>query len=122
MEQWKKAARSDEHAFTSWWMAGCLHRLSGRQPAGGSSVLVWTVFCWETLGLAIHVDVTLTCTNYPSIVAETVLADGCGLFQQDSVPCRSAAPQPVSRYNYGINFKNHCFVFKLLHSRGFQRT
>lgn len=84
---------------------GWLQRLSGRQ-------LVEAV-CWFGRCSAgkpwVHVDVTLTCTNYPSIVAETV--HGCGLFQQDSVPCRSAAPQPVSRYNYGINFKNlHCLV------------
>ena len=32
----------------------------GRQQAGGGSVMFWAMFCWETLGPAIHVDVNLT--------------------------------------------------------------
>ena len=69
----------------------------GRRQAGGGSVMVWAVFCWETFGPAIHVDVTLTCTTYLSIVAdhehpfmEMVFPDGCGLFQQDNAPCLKA--------------------------------
>ena len=49
------------------------------------------------LGPAIHVDDTLTCTTYLSIVADQVyplmvmvFPDGCGLFQQDNVPCHKA--------------------------------
>ncbi|KAK3513688.1 hypothetical protein QTP70_028775 [Hemibagrus guttatus] len=49
------------------------------------------MFCWETLGPAIHVDFTLARTTYLSIAAdhvhpfmETVFPDGCGLFQQDN--------------------------------------
>ena len=56
--------------------------------------MLWAMFCWETLGSAIHVDVTLTCATYLSITAdhvhpfmERVFPDGCGLFQQDNVPC-----------------------------------
>ena len=30
----------------------------GRRQAGGGSVMLWAIFCWETLGPAIHVDVT----------------------------------------------------------------
>ncbi|KAK3557200.1 hypothetical protein QTP70_026141, partial [Hemibagrus guttatus] len=28
----------------------------GRRQAGGGSVMLWAMFCWETLGSAIHVD------------------------------------------------------------------
>ena len=64
----------------------------GRRQASRGSVILWAMFCWETLCSAIHVDVTLTCTTYLNIVAdhgqpfmETVCPDGCGLFQQDKV-------------------------------------
>ena len=69
----------------------------GRRQAGRGSVMLWVMFCWETLGPAIHVDVTLTHTTYLSIVAdhvhpfmETVFPGGSGLFQQDNVPCHKA--------------------------------
>ena len=44
----------------------------GNRQAGGGSVMFWAMFCWETLGPAIHVDVTLTRTTYLSIVADHV--------------------------------------------------
>ena len=51
------------------------------------------MFCWETLGPGIHVDVTLTRTTYLNIVADQVhpfmamvFPDGSGLFQQDNAP------------------------------------
>ncbi|KAK3511175.1 hypothetical protein QTP70_032220, partial [Hemibagrus guttatus] len=45
----------------------------GRRQASRGSVMLWAVFCWETLGPAIiHVDVTLTCTTYLSIAADHV--------------------------------------------------
>ena len=54
------------------------------------------MFCCETLGPGIHVDVTLTCTTYLNIVADqvhpfmaTVFPDGSGLFQQDNAPCHT---------------------------------
>ncbi len=63
-----------------------------RRQAGRGSVMLWAMFCWETLGPAIHVDVT-----YLSIVAdhghsfmETVFPGGCGLFRQDNAPCYKA--------------------------------
>lgn len=34
--------------------------------------MFWAVFCWETLASAIHEDVTLTRTTYPSIAADPV--------------------------------------------------
>ena len=59
--------------------------------------MLWPMFCWETLGPAIYVDVTLTLTTYLSIVADhihpfmkTVFPDGCGLFQQDNALCHKA--------------------------------
>ncbi|KAK3533885.1 hypothetical protein QTP70_033007 [Hemibagrus guttatus] len=69
----------------------------GRRRAGGGSLMLWAMFCWETLGPAIHGDVTLTRSTYLSIVTdhvhpfmETVFPDGCGLFQQDNAPCHKA--------------------------------
>ncbi|MCJ8749228.1 hypothetical protein PDJAM_G00173930 [Pangasius djambal] len=34
--------------------------------------MLWAMFCWETLGPGIHVDVTSTCTTYLNIVADRV--------------------------------------------------
>ncbi|KAK3548209.1 hypothetical protein QTP70_005161 [Hemibagrus guttatus] len=55
------------------------------------------MFCWETLGPAFHVDVTVTRSTYLSIAVdhvhsfmETLFPDGCGLFQQDNAPCHKA--------------------------------
>ena len=45
----------------------------GRRQAIGGSVMVWAMFCCETLYPAIHLDVTLTLTIYLSIVAEYVV-------------------------------------------------
>ena len=52
--------------------------------------MLWSKFCWEISGHAIHVDLH---TTYLSVVAdhvypftETVFPDGCGLFQEDNVP------------------------------------
>jgi len=79
-EQWKKLAWSDESRFLLHHVDGrvCVRRLPGehmapgctmgRRQAGGGSVMLWAMFCWETLGPAIHVDVTLTRTTYLSIV------------------------------------------------------
>ncbi|KAK3528244.1 hypothetical protein QTP86_027960, partial [Hemibagrus guttatus] len=44
----------------------------GRRRAGGGSVMLWAMFCWETLGPAIHVDITLTCTTYLNNAADHV--------------------------------------------------
>ncbi len=71
-----------------WWITFYLHHVDGlvhvrclpgehmapggtmgRRQASGGSVMLWTMFCWETLGPAFHVDVTLTCTTYLSIAA-----------------------------------------------------
>ena len=69
----------------------------GRKQAGGGRVMLWPMFCRETLGLAIHVDVTLIRITYPGIVAdhvhpfmETVFPDGSGIFQQDKASCHKA--------------------------------
>ena len=59
--------------------------------------MLWAMLWWETLGPAIHVDVTLTHTAYLSIVAdhvhpfmEKVFPDGYGLIQQDNAPFHKA--------------------------------
>ncbi|MCI4378051.1 hypothetical protein PGIGA_G00211420 [Pangasianodon gigas] len=44
----------------------------GRRQAGRGSVMLWAMFCWETLGPGIHVDVTLTRTTYLNIAADDV--------------------------------------------------
>ena len=109
MEQWKKVAWSDESRFLLHHVDGrvrvrCLPGeemapgcTMGRRQAGGGSVMLWAMFCWETLGPGIHVDVTLTRTTYLNIVADqvhpfmaTVFPDGSGLFQQDNAPCHTA--------------------------------
>lgn len=38
----------------------------GRRQANEGCVMLWVMFCWETLGPAIHVGVTLTHTTYLS--------------------------------------------------------
>ncbi|MCI4382560.1 hypothetical protein PGIGA_G00016250 [Pangasianodon gigas] len=66
----------------------------GRRQAGSGSVMLWAMFCWETLSQGIHVDVTLTRTTYLNIIADpfmaTVFPNGSSLFQQDNVPCHTA--------------------------------
>ncbi|KAK3555298.1 hypothetical protein QTP86_014983, partial [Hemibagrus guttatus] len=41
-----------------------------RRQVSRVSLMIWVVFCWEALGPAIHVNVTLICTTYLSIVAD----------------------------------------------------
>ena len=64
------------------------------KKAGGGSMMLWAMFCWETLSPDIHVDVTLTRNTYLNIVSDQVypfmakvFPDGSGLFQQDNAPC-----------------------------------
>ena len=75
LEKWKKVAWSDESRFLLDHVDGRVRvrRLPGevmvpgctvgRQQAGGGSVMLWAMVCWETLGLAIHVDINLTCAT-----------------------------------------------------------
>ena len=86
----------------------------GRRQAGGGSVMLWAMFCWETLDPAIQVDVNLTGTTYLSIVAdhvhsfmETVFPDGCGLFQSGNAQCHKA--KTVQEW-----FEEHNNEFELL--------
>ena len=46
------------------------HCLTGQ--GSGGSVIHWAMFCWETWSPAIHMDVTLTCITYLSIVAGNI--------------------------------------------------
>ena len=71
LEQWKKIAWSDESRFLLDHVDGRVrvrHKAGevmapgytvGRRQAGGGSVMLWAMFCWETLGSTIHVDVNL---------------------------------------------------------------
>ncbi|KAK3564923.1 hypothetical protein QTP86_031044 [Hemibagrus guttatus] len=85
--------KTEEFAISGFSHGTSMH-YGKKASQGGGSVMLWAMFCWETLGPAIHVDVTLTRTTYLSIVTdhvhplmETVFPDGCGLFQQDNAPC-----------------------------------
>lgn len=69
----------------------------GRRHTGRGSAMLWAMSFWETLGPAIHVEVTLTHTTNLHIVAdqehpvmEMVFSNGSGLFQQDNAPCQTA--------------------------------
>ena len=80
-------------------------------------MIIWAMFCWETLSPAINVNVTMTHTTYLSIVAdhvhpfmETVFPDGCGLFQQDNKPCHKA--KMVQEW-----FEEHSNKFEVLASK-----
>ncbi|MCI4389581.1 hypothetical protein PGIGA_G00099830 [Pangasianodon gigas] len=44
----------------------------GRRQACGGSAMLWAMFCWETSGPGIHVDVILTHTTYLNIAADQV--------------------------------------------------
>lgn len=101
-EQWKKVAWSGECRFILHDVDGqvCVRRLSGGEVEPectvGGVVMLWAMFCWETLGPAVHVDDALTGSTYLNIIAdqvhpfmETVFPDGSGLFQQDNAPCRT---------------------------------
>lgn len=60
----------------------------GRSQAGGGSVMIWAMFCWETFAPAIYVDVTLTCNtnlkmaDHVHALMETVLPDGVASFSR----------------------------------------
>ena len=109
MEQWKEFAWSDDSRFLLDHVNGSVlvRRLPGevmspgctvgRRQAGGGSVMLWEMFCLETLGPAIHVDINLTRVNDLNIIADQVhpfmamvFPDGSGLFQQDNAPCHTA--------------------------------
>ncbi|KAJ8276573.1 hypothetical protein COCON_G00083250, partial [Conger conger] len=109
LEQWKKVVWSDESRFLLHHVDGQVRvrSLPGEEMApectverrqdGGGSMMLWAMFCWETLGPGIHVDVNLTHATYLNIVADqvhpfmaTVFPDGSGLFQQDNAPCHTA--------------------------------
>ncbi|KAJ7326848.1 hypothetical protein JRQ81_016607 [Phrynocephalus forsythii] len=69
----------------------------GKRQIVGGSVMLQTMFWWETLGPGIHADVNLTRSTYEDIAAnnlppfkEMVFLDGSGLFQQDNEPCLTA--------------------------------
>uniref|UniRef100_A0AAY5KZE1 Tc1-like transposase DDE domain-containing protein n=1 Tax=Esox lucius TaxID=8010 RepID=A0AAY5KZE1_ESOLU len=102
-------ARSDESRFLLHHVEGRVRVRSlsrghmgpgctmGSRQASRGSVMLWAMFCWETLGPAIHVDVTLTRTTYLSIVVDhvhpfkaTIFPVGIGLFKQDNEPCHKA--------------------------------
>lgn len=105
-EQWKKVAWSGESRFLLYQADGevRVRRLTeketasdGTEAGGGGTVMLWAMFCWETLGPVINLDAALTCNTYVDILAdqvhpfmEAVFPDGSGLFQQDNAPCHTA--------------------------------
>ncbi|KAK3531484.1 hypothetical protein QTP70_023275, partial [Hemibagrus guttatus] len=94
----------------------------GKKPVEAVSCF-GKLFCCETSGPAIHVDVTLTCTTYLSTVAdhvhpfmETVFPDACGLFQQDNAPCHKA--KMVQEWFDEHNNKFEVFIGHMIHLTG----
>ncbi len=75
MEQWKKGSWSDESHFLLHHLDGCVRCLPGehmapgctmgRRQAGGGSVMLCGMFCWETLAPVMHVDFTFTHDHLP---------------------------------------------------------
>lgn len=103
MEQWKKAAWSDElcfHAPCSACM--CMIYLGNLAPGcmmGRRQVMAVWGFRAKPARKAwgVHVDVTLRCTTYLNTAAEhahlfmrMIFPDGCGLFLQDNALYRKA--------------------------------
>ncbi|MCJ8744457.1 hypothetical protein PDJAM_G00118960 [Pangasius djambal] len=75
--------------------------------------MLWAMFCWETLGPGIHVDVALTRATRLNIAADqvhpfmaAVFTNGSGLFQQDNAPCHTAK-------NVQERFEEHDKEFKV---------
>lgn len=83
-EQLKEVALFDEshfllHHVDDWTY---VHRLPGgemapgctigKRQAGRCSVMLWAMFCWDSLGPAIHVDVTLICNTHLNIASDQV--------------------------------------------------
>ncbi|MCI4388645.1 hypothetical protein PGIGA_G00088540 [Pangasianodon gigas] len=125
-EQREKVAWSDKSHFLLHHMESRVrvHHLPGeemapactmgRMQAGGGSVMLWAMFCWETLGPGIHVDSILTHTTYLNIVADQVhpfmamlFPNGSDLFQQDNAPCHTV--KIVQEW-----FKEHDKKFKVM--------
>lgn len=79
------------HFFGEYLAPGCT---IGRRKTSEGSLMLWAMYCWETLGSAIHVAVTLTCATYIKISVDhvhpfmqTIFPGGRG-FQQHNVACQ----------------------------------
>lgn len=81
MEQWKKAAWSDESLVLHiTWIDVRVHRLPrvngapvclvGRLKVNGGRVVLWAMFCYMVTVPAIHVDVNLTLASSLNNVAD----------------------------------------------------
>lgn len=105
VEQWKKVAWSGESRFLLQHVDGqvFVRRLTGKEVDPGCSVeasvvTLWAIFCWETLGPGVHLDLTLTgrplsiVTEQVSNFMVLVFPDGSGLLQLDDAPCNCARP------------------------------
>ena len=71
-------------------------RMHGGEKLSWDSVMLWAMFCWESLGPGIHVDVTLTYTKDSNIAedqihpfVETLYPGGSGSFS--STHCRNCS-------------------------------
>lgn len=80
-------------AFFTWRTH--LTKMYYGMKATWQSVMLCNRFYWETLGPAIHIDVTLTSSANRSRIADHKLFHGhdiprCLLFQQDNAPCKKS--------------------------------
>lgn len=70
---------------------------AGRRKTGRDSMILEAMFCWETFGTGIDIDVTLTLPSYLNISADqghpimvTVFPNSSGPFQQNIMCCNTA--------------------------------
>ena len=87
---------------------GCI---VGRRQAYGGSVMLWTMFCWKTLGPGIHLDVNFSHATYlttlwtrytPSWQWYSSMAVAT---QQDNVPCHTAQIIQEWSEQHDVEFK-----------------
>ncbi|GBM97699.1 Transposable element Tc1 transposase [Araneus ventricosus] len=103
MDEWKRAAWSDESRFLIYHVDGRVRvrRLPGEQllpsfttghtQAGGGGIMLWGTFSWAALGPVVVVEQIMKAANYLNIIADQlhpymafVFRSGNGIFQQDN--------------------------------------
>ena len=75
------------------------------EDSASLSLMLWAMICWETLGPAIHVDVTLTNTTYLSIGADHV-----HLFMEKDLSQHAKLPQPPQNIQPLLDLFTSCVV------------
>ncbi len=81
------------------------------KQVGEGSLMLWAMFCWETLGAGIHENVTLTRTTDLNIVADHIHHFIAVVFLEDSALFQQSGPATLQKL-----FRNeeHDNEFKVL--------